>query len=34
MSPEKFDHLLALVKPLLKKQDTNLRKSISAEERL
>ena len=31
MSPELFDHLLALVKPLIKKKDTNLWKSISAD---
>ena len=31
MSPEWFDHLLALLKPLIKKKGTNLPKSISAE---
>ena len=31
MSPERFDHLSALVKLLIKKKDTNLRKSISAD---
>ena len=34
MSSERSDHLLALVKPLIKKKDINLRKSISVEERL
>ena len=34
MSLERFDHLLALVKPLIKKKDTNLQKLISAKERL
>ena len=34
MSPERFDHLLALVKPLIKKKDANLGKLIPAEERL
>lgn len=34
MSPERFDHLLSLVSPLISKEDTNFRKSISAGERL
>ena len=34
MSPERFDHLLALVKSLIEKKNTNLQKSIPAEERL
>ena len=34
MSPERFDHLLELVKPIIEKKDTNLRKSIPAAERL
>ena len=31
MSPERFYHLLALAKPLIKKKDTNLRKSTSGD---
>ena len=34
MSPERFDHLLALLKPRIEKKDTNLGKSIYAKERL
>ena len=34
MSPERFEHLLSLVGPVIQKQDTHLRESISAEERL
>ena len=34
MSPDRFDHLLSLVKPLIEKKDTTFRKAISAEERL
>ena len=34
MSPKLVDHLLTLVQPLIKKKDINLRKSISAKERL
>ena len=34
MSPKRFDHLLELVKPITEKKDTNLRKSMSVEERL
>ena len=34
MSPERFDHLLSLVSPLITKQNTNLRKAIPAGERL
>ena len=34
MSPERYDHLLRLVSPLIKKQDTNLREAIPAGERL
>ena len=34
MSPERFDHLLALVGPKIAKKDTSFRKSISAAERL
>ena len=34
MSPEKFQHLLALVKPHIEKKDTNFRKSIPPAERL
>ena len=34
MSPERFEHLLSLVGPLITKQDTTMRESISAEERL
>ena len=34
MSPERFDHLLRLVKNSIAKEDTNFRKAISAGERL
>ena len=34
MSPNRFQHLLELVSPLISKKDTNMRKAISAEERL
>ena len=34
MSPERFDHLLSLVSPLITKNDTNFRKSITPAERL
>ena len=34
MSPERFDHLLSLVKPLITKEDANYRQSISPAERL
>lgn len=34
MSPERLEHLLSLVGPLIKKQDTQMRKSISAQDRL
>ena len=34
ISPERFDHLLSLVGPLITKEDTNYRKSISSAERL
>lgn len=34
MDPETFNQLLELVKPLIQKQDTHLRKAISASERL
>ena len=34
MSPDRFNHLLSLVKPLIRKPDTRFRKSISASERL
>lgn len=34
MTSEQFDHLLCLVTPYIQKQDTNMRKSISAGERL
>ena len=34
MSPERLEHLLGLVGPLTKKEDTNLRKTIPAAERL
>ena len=34
MSPERFDHLLSLVDPIISKKDTNFRKAISAGERL
>lgn len=34
MSPERFDHLLGLVSPLITKKDTNFREAISPAERL
>ena len=34
MSPERYDHLLRLVSPLITKQDTNLHEAILAGERL
>jgi hypothetical protein len=34
MSPESYKELLQRVSPLLKKQDANYRKAISADERL
>ena len=34
MSPERFEHLLSLVGPVIMKEDTNFRKAISASERL
>ena len=34
MSPDRFNHLLSLVEPLIRKSDTRFRKSISAGERL
>ena len=34
MSPERFSHLLSLVKGKITKQNTRFRKSITAEERL
>ena len=34
MSSERFEHLLSLVGPLIRKEDTQFRKSISPEERL
>ena len=34
MSPERFEHLLSLVGPLIQKEDTRFRRSISPEERL
>ncbi|XP_023303070.2 protein ANTAGONIST OF LIKE HETEROCHROMATIN PROTEIN 1-like [Lucilia cuprina] len=34
MDSDQFDHLLNLVTPYIQKQDTNMRKSISADERL
>ena len=34
MSPERFEHLLSLVGPIIQKKDTQLRESISAEQRL
>ena len=34
MSPERLEHLLGLVGPLIQKKDTNLRKAIPAAERL
>ena len=34
MSPERFDHFLSLVAPIISKNDTRFRKSITAGERL
>ena len=34
MSPEGFQHLLSMVKPLIEKKDAKFRKCISATERL
>ena len=34
MSPERFEHLLSLIEPIVTKQTTNLREPISAGERL
>ena len=34
MSPNRFQHLLELVRPLITKRDTKMRKAIIAEERL
>ena len=34
MSADRFEHLLSLVGPVIKKEDTHLRESISAEQRL
>jgi len=34
MSPQRFEHLLSLVGPVIQKQNTHLRESISAEQRL
>ena len=34
MSPSRFEHLLALVAPLIQKQETKMRKPISPAERL
>ena len=34
MSPERFKHLLSLVRPMIEKEDTNMRKAIPAAERL
>ena len=34
MSPERFEHLLSLVGPIISKRNTHLRESISAEQRL
>ena len=34
MSPDRFEHLFNLVGPVILKQDTNYRKSISAKKRL
>ena len=34
MSPERFEHLLSLAGPIIQKKDTQLRESISAEQRL
>ena len=34
MSPERLEHLLGLVGPIVQKKDANLRKAIPAAERL
>ena len=34
MSPEVFDRIVAAVKPYIKKNDTNFRRSITVEERV
>ena len=34
MSPERFQHLLSLVRPLIEKEDIKFRKAISPAERL
>ena len=34
MSPDRFDHLLSLIEPIVTKESTNLREPISAGERL
>ena len=34
MSPQRFDHLLSLVGPLVKRQDTRYREAIPPDERL
>lgn len=34
MSPDRFEHLLSLVGPIIQKKETHMRESISAEERL
>ena len=34
MSPERFEHLLSLIAPLITKDDTNFRKAIPADQRL
>ena len=34
MSPDRFNHLLSLVEPLIRESHTKFRKSISASERL
>ena len=34
MSPERFDHLISIVGPHIRREDTNSRKSIAANERL
>ncbi|XP_057307667.1 uncharacterized protein LOC130645634 [Hydractinia symbiolongicarpus] len=34
MSPDRFEHLLSLVGPVIQRQDTHMRESISAEQRL
>ena len=34
MSPDRFEHLLSLIEPLVKKETTNFREPISASERL